>query len=93
MGDDENIPLHQVKKKYSARRHPEVVSGKKTEDEKIMEFNESFDINYDICSLDQNSGKIGKYIDFNTFANFYEYVSFIYYNDEDFSNLLASTWC
>ena len=93
LGDDESIPLHQVKKKYNARRHPEVVMGKKTEDEKIMEFSESFDTNYDICSLDQNNDKIGKYVDFDIFANYYEYVSFIYCNDEDFSNLLASTWC
>lgn len=93
LADEENIPLNQVKKKYSARRHPEVVSGKKIEDEKILEFSESFDTNYDICSLDQNSGKIGKFVDFDIFANYYEYVSFIYYNDDDFSNLLASTWC
>ena len=64
-----------------------------TEDEKIREFRESFDINYDICNVDQNNTKLGKFVDFDIFANFYEYVSFIYSEDEDFINLLISTWC
>ena len=91
--DNENIPLHEIKKKYQSRRHPEVIMGKKTEDEKIKEFGESFDLNYDIYSLDINNSKIGKYVDFDMFANFYEYVSFIYPDDEDFTNLLVATWC
>ena len=91
--DNEEIPLNEIKKKYSARRHPEVIWGKKTEDEKIREFRESFDINYEIANLDQVNNKVGKFVDFQTFANYYEYVSFIYSNDEDFTNLLISTWC
>ena len=31
-------------------------------------------------------------VDFDMFANFYEYVSFIYEEDKDFVNLLLSTW-
>ena len=92
-GDNDEIPLTEIKKRYKARRHPEVIMGKKTEDEKIMEFGDGFDINYEITSSEKTNSKIGKFIDFDTFANFYEYVSFIYPDDEDFINLLASTWC
>lgn len=92
-GDNEQIPIIEIKKRYKARRHPEVIMGKKTEEEKIMEFGDSFDINYEITSVEQTSSKFGKFIDFDTFANYYEYVSFIYPDDEDFTNLLISTWC
>ena len=92
-GDNDEIPLNEIKKRYMAKRHPEVIMGKITEDEKIREFMESFDVNYDICNVEQNSDKIGKFVDFDIFANFYEYVSFIYSDDEDFTNLLISTWC
>ena len=94
IGDnDDKIPLNEVKKKYSARRHPEVISRKKREDEKLEEFREGFDINYDICNLEQINGTSKKLVDFDIFANYYEYVSFIYYDDEEFTNLLISTWC
>ena len=92
-GDTDEIPLNEVKKRYMAKRHPEVIMGKISEDEKIREFRESFDINYNICNIEQNNNKLGKFVDFDIFANFYEYVSFIYYEDEDFTNLLISTWC
>ena len=90
--DAEVIPLNEIKKKYKARSHPEVVMGKKSENEKIMEFGECFDINYEISNIDQPKNRFRKVVDFDTFANFYEYVSFIYSDDEDFTNLLISTW-
>ena len=58
-----------------------------------MEFGDSFDINYEITSVEKTNSKIGKFIDFDIFANYYEYVSFIYPDDDDFVNLLISTWC
>ena len=33
-----------------------------------------------------------EYVDFEIFANFYEYVSFIYPNDRDFEYIVKSTW-
>ena len=90
--DIEEIPLNEIKKKYKARSHPEVVMGKKSELEKIMEFGECFEINYEISNVDQPKNRFRKIVDFDTFANFYEYVSFIYPDDEDFTNLLISTW-
>ena len=91
--NDEEIPLYIIQNKYKAKRHPKVVSGKIKEDEKIKEFRESFDINYKIFNSNHNNDKKEKLIDFDIFANFYEYVSFIYENDDEFVNLLISTWC
>lgn len=91
--EDENVPLNIIKNKYKAKNHPEVVSGNKTEEEQIKEFMESFDINYDIFVSRQNLDNYEKWVDFDIFANFYEYVSFIYEKDDEFVNLLVSTWC
>ena len=90
--DKENIPINVIKQRYNAKRHPEVVSGLIGESEKIKEFNECFDINYEILNSKENIGEMDKLIDFDIFANFYEYVSFIYQGDNEFINLLESTW-
>ena len=70
-----------------------MITEKATEEEKIKEFKESFDINYNILNSEQNKSNIDKLVDFDIFANFYEYVSFIYEEDEQFVNLLMATWC
>ena len=90
--ENEEIPMSLVKNRYTAKRHPDVIGHRKTEDEKINEFKESFDINYNILNSKQNNNN-STLVDFDTFANFYEYVSFIYENDGEFKDLLISTWC
>ena len=91
--EEEDVPLNQIKNKYKAKNHPEVLSGIKTENEKIKEFRECFDINYDIFNSRKYLANNEKMVDFDMFANFYEYVSFIYEGDNEFVNLLVSTWC
>ena len=90
--EKEEIPLNLIKNKYKAKRHPDVIIGIKTEEEKIREFRESFDINYNIFNSRLNNENYRKMVDFDMFANFYEYVSFIYADDKYFVNLLLSTW-
>ena len=53
---------------------------------------ECFDINFEIMNPNEKSDKYEKLVDFDIFANFYEYVSFIYDSDDEFENLLISTW-
>ena len=91
--EEEDVPLNQIKNKYKAKNHPEVVSGIKTENEKIKEFRECFDINYDLFNSRKYLANNEKMVDFDMFANFYEYVSFIYEGDNEFVNLLVNTWC
>ena len=79
-----------IKKKFRGDRHPDVLSGRKTEEEIILEFLDCFNINYEILNLDskQNSN----YVDFEIFANFYEYISFIYPDDKEFANIVRASW-
>ena len=91
--ENDEVPLYILKIKYKAKKHPDVIGGRKTEDEKIKEFKECFDINYNIFNTNTNYNNSMKLVDFDMFANFYEYVSFIYDDDKEFKNLLISTWC
>ena len=89
------VPLNLIKKKYKASNLPDVLNGAKNEDEFILEFLDCFNINYEILSLDsksQISNNSQNMIDFEIFANFYEYVSFIYPNDKDFENIVSCSW-
>ena len=93
--ENDKVPLNIIKKLFKADKHPDVLNGLKKEEEIILEFLDCFNINYEILSLDSkinhdiNSPRI---IDFEIFANFYEYVSFIYPNDKEFENIVNSSW-
>ena len=91
---EDKININVVKMKYNAKNHPDVLNGKYSEDEKIMEFLDCFGLCYEILKLDSEmkSNDNKDYVDFEIFANFYEYVSFIYPNDRDFEYVVRSTW-
>ena len=91
---EDKINLNVLKMKYDASRHPDVLNGKYSEDEKIMEFLDCFGLCYDILKFDNEmkNEENKDYVDFEIFANFYEYVSFIHPNDKDFEYVIRSTW-
>ena len=91
---EDKVPLDVIKMKYNAQRHPDVLNGKYTEDEKIMEFLDCFQMCYEILKMDnrEQRDENGEFVDFEIFANFYEYVSFIYPKDKDFQYVISSTW-
>jgi len=91
---EDKVPLNVIKMKYDAKRHPDVLKGKYTEDEKIMEFIDCFNLCYNILKMDnrEQNNEEDDYVDFEIFANFYEYVSFIYPRDKEFQNVISSTW-
>ena len=79
-----------MKKIYNPKNHPNVLNGKMNEDEKAIEFIDCFEINYDLLNQDGNNQN--EIINFEIFANFYEYVAFVYEKDEEFENILNKTW-
>ena len=93
--ENDKVPLNLIKKLFKADKHPDVLNGLKKEEEIILEFLDCFNINYEILSLDSkinNDINSQRIIDFEIFANFYEYVSFIYPNDKEFENVVNSSW-
>ena len=91
---EDKVSLNMIKMKYNAAKHPDVLIGKCSEDEKVMEFLDCFGLCYDILKLDSNckNDDNNEYVDFEIFANFYEYVSFIYPRDTDFERVVKATW-
>ena len=92
---NDRIPLNLIKKRFNAEGHPDLLNGTKNEEEIILEFLDCFNINYEILNLDSKSQTSGNYqnlIDFEIFANFYEYVSFIYPDDKEFAQIVSSSW-
>ena len=95
INGNDRVPLSLIKKKYKARNHPDTLNRTKNEDDLILEFLDCFNINYEILNLDsksQTSNNSENMIDFEIFANFYEYVSFIYPNDKEFENIVSCSW-
>ena len=93
--ENDKVPLNIIKKLFKADKHPDVLNGLEKEEEIILEFLDCFNINYEILSLDSkinNDINSQRIIDFEIFANFYEYVSFIYPNDKEFENIVNSSW-
>ena len=93
---EDKVSINTIKMKYNAAKHPSVIIGKCTEDEKVMEFLDCFGLCYNILKLDSNfkndDFNNNEYVDFEIFANFYEYVSFIYPRDSDFEQVVKATW-
>ena len=88
INENERVPIEYIKKKYDAKNHPEVISGKKNQEEKLLEFIDCFEINFDLLNPDKNIN----FVDFEIFENCYEYVAFFYDNDEIFGKILKSTF-
>ena len=89
---EDMVPLDVIKMKYNAKKHPDVLNGKYTEDEKILEFLDCFNLCYKILKMDNKKDEKEDYVNFEMFANFYEYVSFLYPRDKDFQYVVNSTW-
>lgn len=93
--ENDKVPLNLIKKKFKANNHPDVLNGIRKEEDIILEFLDCFNINYEILNLDsknKNENSEQKYIDFEIFANFYEYVSFIYPDNNEFEKIVNSSW-
>ena len=91
---EDKVPLDIIKMKYSVINHPDVLNSKISEEEKLMEFLDCFNLCYKLLKMDNNKNNYEdeEYVDFEIFANFYEYVSFIYPRDREFQNIVNATW-
>ena len=92
INKNDSVSIDDIKKKYFAKDHPLVASGKKDEEEILCEFLDCFDLNYYLLITKENKDKMENMVNFEEFANFYEYVSFLYDNDDDFIQLVNNSW-
>lgn len=87
----ESLFIDDIKLRFNPKNHPEVLQNLKNEDEIITEFLDCFELNYNLLTTAENP-ETSNMVSFEEFANFYEYVSFLYERDSDFVKLVEGSW-
>ena len=86
------IELDDVRKFYNARNHPDVKSGKKTEEAVTMEFLETFEAHRAMSKGDQASKKGDGKVTLNEFMDYYSNISASIDNDVYFDLMMTNAW-
>ena len=82
------ISFDELQAKYSAKNHPEVLSGKKTENEVLKEFMDTFQDTYNyLCGTETDN-----IITLEEFMEYYENISMTIDDDEYFEVMINNAW-
>ena len=93
INKNNSVNINSIKNKFNAKNDIRIINKEKNEEEILCEFLDCFDLNLNlIYNKDIFWNKKIINISFDEFANFYEYVSFIYDNDNDFIQLVNNSW-
>jgi len=82
------IDINDVRGVYDARGHPDVRAGKKTEDEILGEFLETFETHHNISDLSQRDRRVTK----EEFEEYYNNVSASIDDDRYFELMMTNAW-
>jgi Ca2+-binding EF-hand superfamily protein len=80
--------LHTVVSSYDATRHPAVVEGRKTEEQVLAEFLDTFEVHHNLSTGGPGESRISR----EEFNLYYENISATIGDDEYFANVLDATW-
>lgn len=86
------LEVNDVKHFYNAKDHPDVKSGKKTEDEILIDFLETFDVHRSMSSGDANSKAGDGKVTLNEFMDYYSNVSASIDDDQYFQLMITNAW-
>ena len=82
------ISFDELQSKYSAKNHPEVLNGEKTEEEVLKEFMDTFQDTYNyLCGTETDN-----IITLEEFMEYYENISMIIDDDDYFEIMLNNAW-
>ena len=82
------IDINDLRGVYDARGHPDVRSGKKTEDEVLGEFLETFETHHNISDLSRRDRRVTQ----EEFEEYYNNVSASIDNDQYFELMMTNAW-
>jgi Ca2+-binding EF-hand superfamily protein len=82
------LELNDIQGVYNASKHPDVKSGKKTEDEILGEFLETFEAHHALS----NPGSRDQSVTFEEFVEYYTNVSASIDNDQYFELMMINAW-
>ena len=82
------LDIEDIRDTYKADKHPDVISGKKTADQVLVEFLETFEAHHNIRNGNAADGKI----DLEEFIEYYKNISVSIDNDDYFSLMMNNSW-
>lgn len=82
------LDLNDIKGTYNASKHPDVIAGKRTEDQVLVEFLETFETHHNIRNGSQSDGSVT----FEEFVEYYKNISCSIDNDDYFSLMMNNSW-
>lgn len=82
------VDIDDIRDVYNASRHPDVISGRKTSDQVLLEFLETFEMHHSI----QQGGRPDGRITLDEFIEYYTNVSASLDNDEYFALMMNNSW-
>ena len=84
------LDINDIRQNYNAKHHPDVKSGKKTEDEILCEFLDTFEDHF--CDMKGNEDSRDGKINMREWIEYYNNVSMSIDRDDYFQLMMNSTW-
>lgn len=84
------LDINDIRQTYNAKQHPDVKSGKKTEDEILGEFLDTFEDHF--CSMKGQADARDGLISHEEWLEYYNNVSMSIDKDEYFTAMMTSAW-
>lgn len=84
------VDINDIRQTYNAKQHPDVKSGKRTEDEVLMEFLDTFEDHF--CDVKGQEDARDGVITMPEWLEYYNNVSMSIDNDEYFALMMNNTW-
>jgi len=84
------IDINDIRQTYNAKHHPDVKSGKKTEDEILTEFLDTFEDHW--CDMNGNADSRDGIVTMQEWIEYYNNVSMSIDNDEYFALMMNNAW-
>lgn len=82
------VDINDIKGVYNAKRHPDVIQGKKTEEDVLMEFLETFETHHNIANSTAPDHVVTK----EEFEEYYNNISSSIDNDQYFELMINNAW-
>jgi len=91
INQDNAVDLEEFKGRYNATMHPDVRSGKRTEDEVIVEFMETFE-KHNAMFAEGKAGRGDGRVTLEEFQEYYNNISCNIENDSYFDLMISNAW-
>ena len=82
------LDIDDIKDSYNASKHPDVIAGKRTEDDILVEFLQTFEAHHNMKEGGQNDGRVT----LEEFTEYYKNISSSIDNDDYFALMMNNSW-